>query len=56
MSHRNGNRSRFDRQRNAKLQNRMRIREFRKTLKSNSPASEVTSQSESKATPRKSKS
>jgi hypothetical protein len=36
MSRRNGNRSRFDRQRKAKLANRTRIREFRKTLKSRS--------------------
>ena len=34
LSRRNGDRSRFDRQRKAKLQNRVHIREFRKTLKS----------------------
>jgi hypothetical protein len=32
MSRRNGDRSRFDRQRKAKLHNRTRIREFRKML------------------------
>jgi hypothetical protein len=34
MSRRNGNRSRFDRQRRAKIHNRTRIRELRKTDKS----------------------
>jgi hypothetical protein len=48
MSRRNGNRSRFDRQRNAKLHNRTRIREFRKTLKLHSGGSEAKSHSESK--------
>lgn len=32
MSHRNGNRSRFDRQRKARMHNRTRIRVLRKTL------------------------
>ena len=32
MSHKNGNRSRFDRQRKSKMHNRSRIRELRKTL------------------------
>ena len=32
MSHKNGNRSRFDRQRKSKMHNRTRIRELRKTL------------------------
>jgi hypothetical protein len=34
MSHRNGNRSRFDSQRKAKMHNRTRIRELRKAMKS----------------------
>jgi hypothetical protein len=56
MSHRNGDRSRFDRQRKAKLQHRISIRELRKTLKSNPPNSEAKSRSESNATTRRVKS
>ena len=33
MSHKNGDRARFDRQRKAKMHDRTRIRELRKTLK-----------------------
>jgi len=36
MSHKNGNRSRFDRQRKAKMHNRTLIRELRKGMKSDS--------------------
>jgi hypothetical protein len=34
MSHKNGDRARFDRQRKARMHNRTRIRELRKTLPS----------------------
>jgi len=40
MSHKNGNRSRFDRQRKAKMHNRTRIRELRKVLMSDSASTE----------------
>ena len=36
MSHKNGNRSRFDRQRKAKMHNRTRIRELGKAMKAES--------------------
>lgn len=36
MSHRNGNRSRFDRQRKARMHNRTLIRALRKALKGES--------------------
>jgi hypothetical protein len=41
MSHKNGNRSRFDRQRKARMHNRTRMRALRSSLK---PASEPKSQ------------
>jgi len=44
MSRRNGNRSRFDRHRKAKLHNRTRIREMRKTLAVHEGSSELKSQ------------
>jgi hypothetical protein len=43
MSHKNGNRSRFDRQRKAKMHDRSRIRELRKKLNAQ------TGQAEAKA-------
>src|SRR5262249_54944669 len=49
LSRRNGNRSRFDRQRKAKLQNRVHIREFRKSLKLNAGNAEAKSRAQSKA-------
>ena len=43
MSHKNGNRSRFDRQRKAKMHNRTRIRELRKTLNPSQEQAAATS-------------
>ena len=41
MSHKNGNRSRFDRQRKAKMHNRTRIRELGKAMKDAGIAGDV---------------
>lgn len=43
MSQRNGNRSRFDRQRKAKMHSRTRIRALRKALKQETTASKSQS-------------
>jgi len=42
MSHKNGDRARFDRQRKAKMHNRTRIRELRNALPTGSAASKPT--------------